>query len=75
VIEFSTSPLNQFFEPFSRYHREVEDTDVSIFNYPWGNSKFGFVKFDTSDPLRLELGYKLVVDEQEVWTYQWTMLR
>ncbi|PNP85044.1 hypothetical protein FNYG_01569 [Fusarium nygamai] len=34
VIEFSTSPLNQFYEPFDRFHKEIEETDVSIYSQP-----------------------------------------
>ncbi|OBR16313.1 PhoD-like phosphatase [Colletotrichum higginsianum IMI 349063] len=75
VIEFSTSPLNQFYEPFDRFHRQIEDTDVSVYSHPWGNSKFGKVSFDTSEPNRLKVKYDLVVDGEKVWDYMWEYTR
>ncbi|KAH7317098.1 PhoD-like phosphatase [Stachybotrys elegans] len=72
VIEFSTSPLNQFFEPFSRHHREIEKTDISIHSHPWGTSKFGVVTFDTSKQDTLDVFYNLIVDGQETWNHTWT---
>ncbi|TQV95628.1 alkaline phosphatase family protein [Cordyceps javanica] len=71
VIEFSTSPLNQFFEPFDRFHRQIEDTDISVFSYPWGSSKFGAVTFDTSNDRQFTVHYKLIVDGKQVWEYDW----
>ncbi|WYZ34007.1 hypothetical protein EsH8_I_000283 [Colletotrichum jinshuiense] len=75
VIEFSTSPLNQFYEPFDRFHRQIEDTDVSVYSHPWGNSKFGMVSFDTSEEGRWRVDYDLVVDGQKVWNYTWECTR
>lgn len=75
MIEFSTSPLNQFYEPFTRFHKEIEDTDVSVFAHPYGNSKFGVATFDTTDPQNLLFTYKLVVDGEHIWTYNWTISR
>ena len=75
VIEFSTSPLNQFFEPFARYHEQIEPSDVSIHHHPRGNSKFGHVIFDSSETRRLAVHYKLIVDGNEVWAYNWTIAR
>lgn len=75
VIEFSTSPLNQFYEPFSRFHRQIEDTDVSVFSYPWGNSKFGIFDFDTSNETKLDLSFRLIVDGDLTWSYSWTYTR
>ncbi|KAF5005134.1 hypothetical protein FDECE_8391 [Fusarium decemcellulare] len=75
VIEFSTSPLNQFYEPFDRFHKEIEETDISIHSHPWGTSKFGIVSFDTTDDTRLLLHYDLVVDGKRVWEYDWEMQR
>ncbi|KAL6362876.1 hypothetical protein LRP88_04190 [Fusarium phalaenopsidis] len=75
VIEFSTSPLNQFYEPFDRFHEEIEDTDISIHSHPWGTSKFGVVSFDTSNKDRLLLHYDLVVDGSMVWQYDWEVQR
>ncbi|OHF04079.1 PhoD-like phosphatase [Colletotrichum orchidophilum] len=75
VIEFSTSPLNQFYEPFDRFHRQIEDTDVSVYSHPWGNSKFGRVSFDTSEEGRWRVDYELVVDGRKVWNYTWEFTR
>ncbi|UPK92905.1 hypothetical protein LCI18_003840 [Fusarium solani-melongenae] len=75
VIEFSTSPLNQFYEPFDRFHKEIEDTDISIHSHPWGTSKFGVVSFDTSNKDRLTLHYDLIVDGSRVWQYDWEVRR
>ncbi|UQC81170.1 PhoD-like phosphatase [Colletotrichum lupini] len=75
VIEFSTSPLNQFYEPFDRFHRQIEDTDVSVYSHPWGNSKFGRVSFDTSEEGRWTVDYELIVDGRQVWNYTWEFTR
>ncbi|KAL0939822.1 alkaline phosphatase family protein [Colletotrichum truncatum] len=75
IIEFSTSPLNQFYEPFSRFHEQIEDTDVSVHSHPWGNSKFGVVFFDTSRQDRLQVDFDLVVDGEKTWNYTWTYER
>ncbi|KAF5548260.1 alkaline phosphatase D [Fusarium mexicanum] len=66
VIEFSTSPLNQFYEPFDRFHEEIEETDVLIYSHPRGSSKFGKVTFDTTQADRLLVHYDLVVDGVKV---------
>ncbi|KAF5542392.1 alkaline phosphatase D [Fusarium napiforme] len=75
VIEFSTSPLNQFYEPFDRFHQQIEETDVSIYSHPWGSSKFGKVTFDTSQAGRLLVHYDLVVDGVKAWEYDWAAER
>ncbi|KAH7262830.1 PhoD-like phosphatase-domain-containing protein [Fusarium tricinctum] len=75
VVEFSTSPLNQFYEPFDRFHKQVEETDISIYSHPWGTSKFGKVMFDTTERNRLLLHYDLVVDGEKVWDYDWEVRR
>ncbi|KAF6829128.1 alkaline phosphatase family protein [Colletotrichum plurivorum] len=75
IIEFSTSPLNQFYEPFDRFHKQIEDTDVSVHSHPWGNSKFGVVSFDTSDDRRLRVDFELVVDGELTWNYTWAYER
>ncbi|KAH8884194.1 PhoD-like phosphatase [Thozetella sp. PMI_491] len=75
IIEFSTSPLNQFYEPFSRFHKQIEDTDVSIYAHPWGNSKFGVVTFDTSEAGVWKTHYDLVVDGAKVWEHDWVLTR
>ncbi|KAK1563980.1 PhoD-like phosphatase-domain-containing protein [Colletotrichum navitas] len=71
IIEFSTSPLNQFFEPFDRFHRQIEETDVSVYSHPWGHSKFGKSSFDTATPNHLRVEYDLIVDGNKVWNYLW----
>ncbi|KAH7025058.1 PhoD-like phosphatase [Microdochium trichocladiopsis] len=75
IIEFSTSALNQFFEPFSRHHRQIEDTDVAIANFYKGNSKFAAVTFDTSNSSRWITDFELVIDGVVTWTYQWVFVR
>ncbi|KAK0384582.1 hypothetical protein NLU13_8668 [Sarocladium strictum] len=76
VIEFSTSPLSQFFESFARHHQEVDPaTDLSVHNWPWGSSKFGIASFDTTDPRVFRLRYRLIVDGKLNWEYDWTMTR
>ncbi|KAK2051882.1 PhoD-like phosphatase [Colletotrichum caudatum] len=67
VIEFSTSPLNQFFEPFDRFHKQIEETGVSVYSHPRGNSKFEKVSFDTATPNHLRVEYDLIVDGKKVW--------
>ncbi|KAF4444510.1 alkaline phosphatase d [Fusarium austroafricanum] len=71
VIEFSTSPLNQFYEPFDRFYKEIEETDISIHSHPWGTSKFGRVTFDTTEENRFQVHYDLIVDGLKVWEYDW----
>ena len=76
MIEFSTSPLSQFYEPFDRQFQEVNPTtDENVYHWPWGNSKFGVSDFDTTDPGTLKLHYKLVVDGKLHWEYDWIMQR
>ncbi|KAF8859991.1 hypothetical protein BDZ45DRAFT_741846 [Acephala macrosclerotiorum] len=50
VVEFSTSPLSQFYQPFDRQYRQEEESDVVMMKYhPFGVSKFGVFNFDTSN--------------------------
>jgi alkaline phosphatase D len=72
LIEFSTSALNQFFEPFNRFHKEIEDSDRAVANFYEGNSKFAAVTFDTSNSTKWITDFQLVVDDKIAWTYQWT---
>ncbi|KAK9336146.1 PhoD-like phosphatase-domain-containing protein [Lipomyces starkeyi] len=75
VIEFSTSPLSQFYQPFDRQYRQVEDTDVAMYSHPHGISKFGSLTFDTSSPGIWNLGFELVVNGKNAWSYNWTLSR
>ncbi|KAH8647394.1 PhoD-like phosphatase [Xylariales sp. PMI_506] len=75
IIEFSTSALNQFYEPFDRFHREIEKTDQSISNFYKGNSKFAALSFDTSDPAKWVTHFELVIDGEVVWSYNWEVER
>jgi alkaline phosphatase D len=63
--------LNQFYDPFNRYHEQIEDTDIAVHNHYQGNSKFAAVSFDTSDPGRWLIHFELIVDGERVWTYDW----
>lgn len=69
VIEFSTSPLSQFYQPFERTYSQVEDSDVMVYSHPWGNSKFGIFEWDTRSDDRGEwrMKFELVVDGVKVW--------
>ncbi|TKW51027.1 hypothetical protein CTA1_9769 [Colletotrichum tanaceti] len=70
VIEFTTSPLNLFYEPFDRFHEQVKDTDdVSVCSHPWRNSKSGKISLGTTEPRRLKVKYGLVVDGEKLWDY------
>ena len=75
MIEFSTSPLSQFYQPFDRQYRQVEDSDVMVKSHPYGVSKFGVFNFDTSDELIWKVGFELVVDGIKEWEYVWTAVK
>ena len=75
VIEFSTSPLSQFYQPFERSYQQVEDTDVEIFSYSHGVSKFGVMTFNTTDPTSLTLEFDLIVNGVNIWQYNWRLNR
>ncbi|KAJ7026105.1 PhoD-like phosphatase [Mycena alexandri] len=66
IIEFSTSPLSFFYQPFLR---EYVSHDETIFNLPQGASKFGQLTFDSSDEKTWLVGFQLVVDGQKDWSY------
>ncbi|KAI5199388.1 Metallo-dependent phosphatase [Aureobasidium subglaciale] len=66
VIEFSTSPLSQFYQPFVRSYQQVEDTDIEIYSHPKGTSKFGALHFDTSGDI-VHVAFELVVDGGTTW--------
>ncbi|KAF7368921.1 Alkaline phosphatase family protein [Mycena venus] len=67
VIEFSTSPLSFFYQPFLR---EYVSHDETIFNLPQGSSKFGQFSFDSSDKESWVIGFELIVDGQMAWNYE-----
>lgn len=67
VIEFSTSPLSFFYQPFLR---EYVSHDETIFNLPLGSSKFGQLTFDSSNEERWTIAFQLVVDGEKVWNYE-----
>ncbi|CAH0020367.1 unnamed protein product [Clonostachys rhizophaga] len=68
VIEFSTSPLNQFLPPAPDYE-QIEDTDVGIYFLHAGESKFGAITFDTSDEMVWRAEFELIVDGEKKWDY------
>ncbi|KAL2065940.1 hypothetical protein VTL71DRAFT_3610 [Oculimacula yallundae] len=75
VIEFSTSPLSQFYQPFERQYRQIEDTDIMIHSHAHGVSKFGVFNFNTRDEKFWRVGFGLVVDGVMAWEYEWTAQR
>ncbi|KAG9959181.1 Metallo-dependent phosphatase, partial [Aureobasidium melanogenum] len=68
VIEFSTSPLSQFYQPFERMYQQIEDTDIAVYHHPWGISKFGAFHFDTSQENEWTVEFELIVDGRKVWS-------
>lgn len=75
LIEFSTSALNQFYEPFDRFHVPVVGGDEAVYNHHSGNSKLASIAFDTTDPGRWVVQFDLVVDGEKVWDYEWVYER
>ncbi|KAK8057090.1 PhoD-like phosphatase-domain-containing protein [Apiospora saccharicola] len=75
LIEFSTSALNQFYEPFDRFHVPVVGGDEAVYNHYSGNSKLASISFDTTDPGRWSVQIDLIVDGEKVWDYAWTYER
>lgn len=73
VIEFSTSPLSQFYQPFDRKYQQIESTDVEIYSHPFGISKFGVLTFDSSLKDHLTVEFELIVDGKSTWNYTWTI--
>lgn len=72
VIEFSISPLSQFYQPFERTYRQIEDTDVAVHSHPWGISKFGAFHFDTSRDDEWIVDFELIVDGKKAWSKRLT---
>ncbi|KAL7787067.1 PhoD-like phosphatase [Trichoderma ceciliae] len=71
VIEFSTSPLNQFNQPLDkRLYAQVTLTDDPIYYQPVGQSMFGQYNIDTSDDCIWTLKFDLVVDGKNEWSYE-----
>ncbi|PVH97468.1 Metallo-dependent phosphatase [Periconia macrospinosa] len=75
LIEFSTSALNQFYEPFDRFHVPIVGQDKAVYNHYTGNSKFASLSFDTTDPLSWTIKFDLIVDGEKVWDYGWVYKR
>ncbi|CAI6335163.1 unnamed protein product [Periconia digitata] len=75
LIEFSTSALNQFYEPFDRFHVPVYGNDEAVYNHYRGNSKFAYFSFDTTDPSLWVIQFDLIVDGEKVWNYEWVYKR
>ncbi|KAJ7198838.1 PhoD-like phosphatase [Mycena pura] len=67
IIEFSTSPLSFFYQPFLR---EYVSHDETVFSLPQGSSKFGQLTFDSSDERRWAVAFDLVVDGRKTWKYE-----
>ncbi|KAF8875688.1 hypothetical protein CPB85DRAFT_1345424 [Mucidula mucida] len=68
VIEFSTSPLSFFYQPFVREYVEHAETDVTIYQHPKGSSKFGVFDFDSTGTV-WTVQFALVVDGVKRWEY------
>lgn len=70
VIEFSTSPLSFFHQPWVREHIEHPPTDLTLHHEWEGMSRFGVFQFETTGD-KLGLTFKLIVDGEEEWRYEW----
>ncbi|WVQ95011.1 hypothetical protein IAU59_002103 [Kwoniella sp. CBS 9459] len=70
VIEFSTSPLSFFHQPWKREYIAHLPTDIPIHHQWRGDSRFGVFEFDTSGPAP-RVNFKLIVDGRESWDYVW----
>lgn len=70
VIEFSTSPLSYFHQPWLREHVEHHPTDISLHHEWRGMSRFGSFTFDTSGA-ETHVNFTLVVDGVDEWKYTW----
>ncbi|KAI9637010.1 PhoD-like phosphatase-domain-containing protein [Dioszegia hungarica] len=70
VIEFSTSPLSYFHQPWLREHVEHRPTDITLHHEWRGMSRFGAFDFDTSGQ-EPKVDFTLVVDGEEEWKYTW----
>ncbi|GAO46546.1 hypothetical protein G7K_0776-t1 [Saitoella complicata NRRL Y-17804] len=71
VVEFSTSPLNQFYLPIRTYSQATEDDEDQVLAYlPDGNHKFGLFGVDTTDKNKPTLKFRLINDGEETWNIQ-----
>ncbi|ESK93932.1 alkaline phosphatase family protein [Moniliophthora roreri MCA 2997] len=64
IIEFSTSPLSFFYQPFARDYEDVHETDVTVYQHWKGTSKFGAFELEKE-----VARFQLVVDGEVVWEY------
>jgi alkaline phosphatase D len=70
VVEFSTSPLSFFHQPWKREYQAHLPTDVPI-HVEWkGTSRFGVFDFDVTDD-HAKVNFTLVVDGKEDWSLLW----
>ncbi len=66
VVEFSISPMNQFYPPVPTYSPHGNDTQLAYI--PQGNQKVGFFAVDTTGEIpRIE--FTLQVYGKQVWNY------
>ncbi|WVQ83287.1 hypothetical protein IAT38_005426 [Cryptococcus sp. DSM 104549] len=70
VIEFSTSPLSMFYQPWARAYIPHLPTDVPIHVHWEGYSRFGVFDFDTSNGEQKVVFKHMVAGEQE-WEFEW----
>ncbi|WVQ76114.1 hypothetical protein IAR50_005756 [Cryptococcus sp. DSM 104548] len=70
VIEFSTSPLSFFHQPWSREYISHPPTDIQLYHQWEGDSRFGVFEFDTTGNVKKVI-FKLVVDGEYEWAYEW----
>ena len=71
VIEFSTSPLSFFHQPWLREHVSHPPTDITLYHQWRGVSRFGVFDF-TADGEVQQVTFKLIVDGTQDWEYTWT---
>ncbi|CAH7682443.1 PhoD-like phosphatase-domain-containing protein [Phakopsora pachyrhizi] len=72
IIEFSTSPLNQFWLPIETLSQDnglgsVEGEDKLIKYIPRGNRKFSTLKVDSSETGRPKIKFEVYVDGKLNW--------
>ena len=70
IIEFSTSPLSFFHQPWLREYVPHPPTDLPIHLHWQGHSKFGVFDFDTAGARRA-VDFSLVADGMVAWRYRW----
>ncbi|KAG0149487.1 hypothetical protein CROQUDRAFT_39774 [Cronartium quercuum f. sp. fusiforme G11] len=71
VVEFSTSPLNQFWLPIKTLNQENglgQTGEDKLLKYiPQGNHKFSTIAVDSRDPKQPKLKFNLFIDGQVAW--------